>query len=93
MVYSGSGCRQVAGFLLCGLWRFRRICLEAEAVVATLDDVVLVCEPVVESDGHLGIAEDAGLFAEARIGCNDHAGALAELVCSASVRSRCRPKC
>ncbi len=36
-------------------------------------------EPVEQGRGHLGVAEDGGLFGEADTGGDDHAGALIEL--------------
>jgi hypothetical protein len=41
--------------------------------------VAAVCEPVEESSGHLGVAEDSGPFTEAEIGGDDHTRALVEL--------------
>ena len=51
---------------------------EAPALVAGLDDVAVVREPVEQRRGHLGVAEDAGPFAEAQVGGDDHAGVLVE---------------
>ena len=53
--------------------------LEPPAVVAGLDDVAVVGEPVEQRRGHLGVAEDAGPFAEGQVGGDDHRGALVEL--------------
>ena len=39
----------------------------------------MVGQAVEQRGGHLGIAEDAGPFAEAQVGRDDHAGALVEL--------------
>lgn len=51
---------------------------EPPAVIAGLDDVTVVGEPVEERSGHLGVAEDAGPFAEGQVGGDDHRGALVE---------------
>ena len=45
--------------------------LEAPALVAGLDDVAVVGDPVEHGRGHLGIAEHLGPFAEAEIGGDD----------------------
>ena len=52
--------------------------LEAPAVVAGLDDVAVVSEPVEERGGHLGITEDRGPFAEGQVGGDDDRGLLLE---------------
>ena len=41
--------------------------LEAPAVIAGLDDVAVVGQPIEQSGGHLGIAEHAGPFAEGQV--------------------------
>jgi hypothetical protein len=41
----------------------RKAAVEAPAIVAGLDDVAVVGEPVEERIGHLGVAEDGGPFA------------------------------
>ena len=51
---------------------------ESPALVAGLDDVAVVGEPVEERGGHLGVAEDDGPFAEREIGGDDDGGALVE---------------
>ena len=51
---------------------------EAPAVVAGFDDVAVMGETVEEGSRHLGVAEDAGPFAESEIGGDDHRGALIE---------------
>ena len=51
---------------------------EAEAVVASFEDVAMMGEPVEQRGCHLCIAEHAGPFAEAEIGRDDDAGALVE---------------
>ncbi len=52
--------------------------LEAPAVVAGLDDVAMMRQPVEQGGGHLRIAEDAGPFAEGEIGGDNDGGALIE---------------
>ena len=51
---------------------------ESPAVVAGLDNVAVVGQPVEQRGGHLGIAEHAGPFAEGEIGGDDDGGALVE---------------
>ena len=51
---------------------------EAPALVAGLDDVAVMGEPVEESGGHLGVAEDTGPFAEGEVGGEDDGGLLIE---------------
>ena len=46
--------------------------LEAPALVAGLNDVAVVSEPVEERGGHLGVAEDAWPFPEREVGRDDH---------------------
>src|SRR5262249_61495394 len=53
--------------------------LEAPGVVAGLDDIAVVSEAVEERGGHLGVAEDAGPFAEREVGGDDDRGTLVEL--------------
>ena len=53
--------------------------LEAPALVAGLDDVAVVGEPVEESGGHLGIAEDRWPFAEGQVGGDDDGCAFIKL--------------
>ena len=52
--------------------------LEAPALVAGLDDLAVVGEPVEERGGHLGVAEDGGPFAEGEVGGDDDRGLLLE---------------
>ena len=52
--------------------------LEAPGVVACLDDLAVVCEPVEQRGGHLGVAEDGRPFAEGEIGGDDDGSALIE---------------
>ena len=52
--------------------------LEAPALVAGLDDLTVVGEPIEESGGHLGVAEHARPFAEGEIGGDDDRGLLIE---------------
>ena len=51
---------------------------EAVGLVARLDDVAVVREPIQERGGHLRIAEHAGPFAEHEVGGDDDAGVLVE---------------
>jgi hypothetical protein len=51
---------------------------ESPAVIAGLDDVAVMGQPVEQCGGHLGVAEHAGPFAEGEIGGDDHGGALVE---------------
>ena len=51
---------------------------ESPAIVAGLDDVTVMGQPVEQRGGHLGIAEHAGPFAEGEIGGDDDGGALVE---------------
>ena len=44
---------------------------EAPALVAGLDDLAMMGEPVEECRGHLGVAEDGGPFAEGQVGGDD----------------------
>ncbi len=52
--------------------------LEAPGVVAGLDDLAVVGEPVEQRGGHLGVAEDGRPFAEGEIGGDDDRGAFVE---------------
>src|ERR1700704_4176008 len=52
--------------------------LEAPALVAGLDDVAVVREPIQQRGRHLGIDEDARPFTEGQVGCDDDGGALIE---------------
>ena len=45
--------------------------LEAPSLIAGLDDVAVVGEPVEERGGHLGVSEDAGPLAEGKVGGDD----------------------
>jgi hypothetical protein len=49
-----------------------------EAVVAGLEDMAAMGQTIEERGGHLGVAEDRGPFAEAKIGGDGDAGALVE---------------
>jgi transposase-like protein len=48
--------------------------LEAPAVVAGLDDVAVMGQPIEQRGGHLGVAEDARPFAEGEVGGDDDRG-------------------
>ena len=51
---------------------------ESPAVVAGLDDVAVMGQPIEQCRGHLGVAEHAGPFSEGEIGGDDDGGALVE---------------
>jgi len=51
---------------------------EPPAIVAGLDDVAVMGQPVEQRGGHLGVAEHARPFAEGEIGGYDDGGALIE---------------
>ena len=51
---------------------------EAPTVVAGLDDVTVMSQPVEQRGGHLGVAEHAWPFAKCKIGGDDDRGALVE---------------
>lgn len=74
-----GGCHQVFAFLLRGFGLVGRAVLEPETVVSGFEDVAMMRETVEERNSHLGIAEDAGPFAEAQVGGDDNAGPLVEL--------------
>ena len=74
VVGAGSSCCYfLSDFRCCGA------VLEAEAVVAGLDDVAMMGQAVEQGRGHLGVTEHAGPFAEAEVGGDDDTGALIEL--------------
>ena len=52
---------------------------ESVGLVAGLDDVAMVGEPVQQSRGHLGVGKNAGPFAKDQVGRDDHAGVLVKL--------------
>jgi hypothetical protein len=52
--------------------------LEAPGIVAGLDDLAVVGEPVEQRGRHLGVAEDAGPFAEGEVGGDDDRGTLVD---------------
>ena len=79
MMVSGSGVRQVPGFLLGGFGGFRRAVLEATAVVSGFENVASAGEVVEQRRRRLGVAEHGRAFAEAEIGRDDDAGALVAL--------------
>jgi hypothetical protein len=55
-----------------------RTVFEAEAVVSGLKYVAMMGEPTEQRGCLLGIAKNAGPFAEAQVGRDDDAGALVE---------------
>ena len=56
----------------------RRAVLEAVTVVASLDDVAMMGEPVEQRGSHLCIAKNTGPFTEVQVGCDDDRGLLIE---------------
>ena len=52
---------------------------EAKAVIAGFEDVAVVSKAIEQGSRHLGIAEDAGPFAETQVGGDHDAGALIQL--------------
>mgnify|MGYP000688482278 CR=1 FL=1 len=53
--------------------------LESIAVIASLDDVAMVGQPVQQGCGHLRVAEYAGPLREAQVGRDQDAGFLIQL--------------
>ena len=51
---------------------------ESPTVIAGLDDVTVVSQPVEQRGGHLGVAEHTGPLAEGKVGRDDHGGSLVE---------------
>jgi hypothetical protein len=47
---------------------------ESPAIIAALDDVAVMGQPVEQRSGHLGVAKHAGPFAEGKIGRDDDGG-------------------
>ena len=74
-----SACGQDCSFLLLVFRRLRGTVFEAEAVIAGFENVAMMREAIEESGRHLGIAKDAGPFAEAQVGRDDDTGSLIEL--------------
>jgi len=70
----GQGTVRFLSCLRCGC----RTGFEAEAVISGLEDVASVGQPIEQSCGHLGVAEDRGPFTEAEVGRDGDAGALVE---------------
>jgi hypothetical protein len=56
-----------------------RAVLEAPGLVAGLDDFAVMCQPIQQGGGHLGVAEDGRPFAERQIGGDDDRSSLIEL--------------
>lgn len=52
--------------------------VEAPALLAGLDDLAMMGEPVEQGSGHLGVAEDTRSFAEGQVGDDDDRGSLVE---------------
>jgi hypothetical protein len=53
---------------------------KSPAIIAGLDDVAVMSQPIEQRGGHLGIAKHAGLFAEGEIGGDNDGGTLVEPV-------------
>src|SRR5581483_7982317 len=51
---------------------------ESPAVVAGLDDVAVMGQPIEQRGGHLGVAEHTGPLAEGKVGRDDYGCALIE---------------
>ena len=51
---------------------------EAPAVIAGLDDVTVMGQPIEQRGGHFGVAEHARPFAEGEVGGDDDRGLLVE---------------
>ena len=49
---------------------------EAPALIAGLDDLTMMGEPVEKRGGHFGVAKDAWPFGEGKVGGDDDGGAL-----------------
>ena len=54
--------------------------LQAIGLVARFDDVAVVCQPIQQRGGHLGVAKHTRPFREAEVGRDDYAGVLVQLV-------------
>jgi hypothetical protein len=76
-IRSGFECISFSGFGFLGVGGCRTVA-ESPGVVSGFDDMAMMSEPVKQSGGHFGIAEDTGPFAEAQAGSDDHAGVLIE---------------
>ena len=51
---------------------------ESPAVIAGLDNVTVMGQPVEQRGGHLGVAEHAGPFTEGKVGGDDDGSSLVE---------------
>ncbi|MNL83966.1 hypothetical protein D3C87_2117710 [compost metagenome] len=54
--------------------------LQAIGLVARFDDMAVVCQPIQQRCGHLGVAKHTRPFREAEVGGDDDAGVLVEQV-------------
>lgn len=51
---------------------------ESPAIIAGLDDVAAMGQPIEQRSGHLGVAEHAGPFSEGEIGGDDDGSSFVE---------------
>ena len=58
---------------------FRTTVAESVGIIACLQNMAVVCEPIKQRRGHLGVTEDTAPLGEAQIGGNQHTGTLIEL--------------
>ena len=52
--------------------------LQAVGLVARFDDMAVVCQPIQQRSGHLGVAKHTRSFREAEVGGDDHAGVFVQ---------------
>jgi len=67
MVYVGC-CGQVPAFSLRRFGLVGQAVFDAKAIIAGLEDMTMMSEPVEECGGHVGIPVDASPFAEGQVG-------------------------
>jgi hypothetical protein len=60
------------------VWATRLLCLQAVGLVARFDDLAVVCRPIQQRRGHLGVAEHIRLFRESEVGGDDHTGVFVQ---------------
>lgn len=53
--------------------------LQAVGLVARFNDVAVVCQPIQQRRGHLGVAKHTRPFREAEVGGDNHAGVFVQL--------------
>lgn len=73
---AGWGCAARSGALILRPGLALRAVFEAPGLVAGLDDLAVMREPVEQCRGHLGVAEDGRPFAEGQIGGDDDRGSF-----------------